>query len=56
MPEGSIGRAYYDFVHREGLSADGLIASSEEAPKSIDWLSRAMARRSAWDIHDLQHG
>ena len=21
MPEGSIGRAYYDFVHREGLSA-----------------------------------
>ena len=35
LPEGSIGRAYYDFVHREGLSADGLIASSDEAP-SID--------------------
>ena len=33
LPEGGIGRAYYDFVHAEGLSADGLIASSHEAPR-----------------------
>ena len=26
LPAGSIGRAYYDFVHAENLSADGLIA------------------------------
>lgn len=56
MPDGSIGRAYYDFVHREGLSADGLIASSEEAPRF-----EKMGRNERWlgdrlrDIHDLQH-
>lgn len=56
MPEGSIGRAYYDFVHREGLSADGLIASSEEAPRF-----EKIGRNERWlgdrlrDIHDLQH-
>lgn len=56
MPEGSIGRAYYDFVHHEGLSADGLIASSEEAPRF-----EKMGRNERWlgdrlrDIHDLQH-
>jgi len=56
MPEGSIGRAYYDFVHREGLSADGLIASSEEAPRF-----EKIGRHERWlgdrlrDIHDLQH-
>ena len=33
LPEGSIGRAYYDCVHAAGLSADGLIASSLEAPR-----------------------
>lgn len=56
MPDGSIGRAYYDFVHREGLSADGLIASSDEAPRF-----EKMGRNERWlgdrlrDIHDLQH-
>ena len=56
LPEGSIGRAYYDFVHREGLSADGLIASSDEAPSIDDmgqtekWLGNRLR-----DIHDLQH-
>lgn len=56
MPEGSIGRAYYDFVHREGLSADGLIASSEEAPRvdSIGYHERWLGDRLR-DIHDLQH-
>ena len=56
LPEGSIGRAYYDFVHAEGLSADGLIASSHEAPRF-----EKMAEKPRWlgdrlrDIHDLQH-
>ena len=56
MPEGSIGRAYYDFVHSQGLSADGLIAAREEAPK-YDGLSEEeqwFANRLR-DIHDLQH-
>jgi len=56
MPEGSIGRTYYDFVHAEGLSADGLIASSEEAPAvektspELRWTGERLR-----DIHDLQH-
>ena len=56
MPEGSVGRAYYDFVHAEGLSADGLIASSEEAPfvEDIDPDMRWLGDRLR-DIHDLQH-
>lgn len=56
LPEGSIGRAYYDFVHAEGLSADGLIESSHEAPRF-----EKIAQDQRWlgdrlrDIHDLQH-
>ena len=56
LPEGSIGRAYYDFVHAEGLSADGLIESSHEAPRfekighNLRWLGDRLR-----DIHDLQH-
>ena len=56
LPEGSIGRTYYDFVHGEGLSADGLIASSEEAPRfaNIGRVQRWLGDRLR-DIHDLQH-
>ena len=56
LPKGSIGRTYYDFVHAEGLSADGLIASSHEAPRfekigqDLRWLGDRLR-----DIHDLQH-
>lgn len=56
MPEGSIGRAYYNFVHGENLSADGLIASSKVAR---DY--RGFSDDERWtadrlrDIHDLQH-
>jgi ubiquinone biosynthesis protein COQ4 len=56
LPEGSIGKAYYDFVHAEGLSADGLIESSHEAPRfetigqNLRWLGDRLR-----DIHDLQH-
>ena len=56
LPEGSIGKAYYDFVHAEGLSADGLIASSHEAPRfeKIGQDQRWLGDRLR-DIHDLQH-
>jgi ubiquinone biosynthesis protein COQ4 len=56
LPEGSIGRAYYDFVHAEGLSADGLIASSHQAPRfeKIGQDQRWLGDRLR-DIHDLQH-
>lgn len=56
LAEGSIGRHYACFVHGEGLSADGLISSSE-AGQSLDLLSlqeRYIGERLR-DIHDLQH-
>ncbi len=59
LPEGSIGRVYYDFVHGENLSADGLIASSE-TPSRYD-IYRGLSEDEIWladrlrDIHDLQH-
>lgn len=56
MPEGSLGRAYLDFVESQYLSADGLVAASEEAPRpgEADADERWLANRLR-DIHDLQH-
>lgn len=56
MPDGSLGRAYLRFVEEQDLSADGLVAASEEAPRHVDksaeerWLGNRLR-----DIHDLQH-
>ncbi|MEZ5573490.1 MAG: Coq4 family protein [Halioglobus sp.] len=56
MPEGSVGRAYLNFVETQYLSADGLVAASEEAPRSRErnpderWFGGRLR-----DIHDLQH-
>jgi len=56
MPEGSLGRAYLDFVSTQQLSADGLVAASEEAPRNtyLDLDEQWMGARLR-DIHDLQH-
>ena len=59
LPAGSIGRAYYDFVHAENLSADGLIASSDTSARED--IYRLLSEDEIWladrlrDIHDLQH-
>lgn len=56
MPADSLGRAYLKFVESQDLSADGLVAASEETPRrtvlSPDelWLGNRLR-----DIHDLQH-
>jgi ubiquinone biosynthesis protein COQ4 len=56
MPAGSLGRAYLEFVESQYLSADGLVAASEEAPRRSErdpeerWLADRLR-----DIHDLQH-
>jgi ubiquinone biosynthesis protein COQ4 len=56
MPAGSLGRAYLEFVESQQLSADGLVAASEEAPRwhylgaDERWLADRLR-----DIHDLQH-
>jgi ubiquinone biosynthesis protein COQ4 len=56
MPRGSLGRAYLRFVEARDISADGLVAASEEAPREreLDPDTRWLANRLR-DIHDLQH-
>ncbi len=57
LPPGSLGRTYGEFMAREALSADGLVAASEEraepgkAPAPEQQLFGARLR----DSHDLWH-
>ncbi len=54
LPEGSLGRAYLEFVDSEGITADGLVEASKKARRDMtpelnwikDWLR---------DTHDLWH-
>jgi len=57
LPEGSLGRAYLEFVERENISADGIRAAAEKGmertrmlPPPLDYVSARMR-----DTHDLWH-
>lgn len=56
MPEGSLGRAYLHFIQSEDLSAEGLVAASQEAPRrdgrddNLTYLGNRLR-----DSHDLYH-
>ena len=54
LPPGSLGRAYYDFMTKEHLSAEGLVVASEGAVKptadDITWF-----RERNREMHDLFH-
>ena len=57
LPPGSVGRAYVDFMQREGLSAAGLVAES----KKMASRARDFGDQLGWyvnrlrDTHDLLH-
>jgi ubiquinone biosynthesis protein COQ4 len=55
MPEGSLGRAYLEFVESENLSADGLVEASAAEDENYQnaWLQRYGLRLR--DMHDLWH-
>ncbi|MEN6544169.1 Coq4 family protein [Parvibaculum sp.] len=57
LPKGTLGRAYYEFMAEENLSADGLVAASEEAPRHYrDMPAEArLFRDRLRDAHDLWH-
>jgi len=56
LPEGSLGRAYADFVSREQLSADGLVAASAEGGGGWDYGDeRRLVGDRLRDMHDLWH-
>lgn len=55
LPEGSVGRAYLDFMRREGLSAAGLVAEADKMGRQkfddqIQWYANRLR-----DTHDLFH-
>lgn len=57
LPAGTVGRAYADFMRREGLTAAGLVAESEKwwdkqdrAEDDMEFYSRRLR-----DTHDLMH-
>ncbi len=57
LPQGSLGRAYLDFVERENISAAGIreagamgTAHPEALPAPLDWIHARMR-----DTHDLWH-
>jgi ubiquinone biosynthesis protein COQ4 len=58
LPDGSLGRAYADFVTREEISADGLVEASLEGgrgpdpdlPEERQWFGARLR-----DMHDLWH-
>jgi ubiquinone biosynthesis protein COQ4 len=56
LPEGSLGRAYLDFVESEGISAEGIRDASaqamtkQEGPDDLGYVHQRMR-----DTHDLWH-
>lgn len=56
LPEGTLGRSYYEFMAEENLTADGLVAASEEAPRRADRPEGALVFGDRMrDSHDLWH-
>lgn len=55
LPEGSLGRAYLQFCERHGITADGLIAASQEGDMSALGADEQFVAARMRDIHDLIH-
>ncbi|GGD10140.1 ubiquinone biosynthesis protein [Pyruvatibacter mobilis] len=55
LPDGSLGRAYLEFVERENLSADGLTDASVKGGRIIKDPDLALYAARTRDMHDLWH-
>ena len=55
LPEGSYGRTYLKFLETEGLSAEGLVEASFEAPRTQQQADYELFTSRLRDSHDLQH-
>jgi ubiquinone biosynthesis protein COQ4 len=54
LPAGTLGRAYYDFIATEKLSAEGLVEASRiERPPAADDVT--LFRERSREMHDLLH-
>jgi ubiquinone biosynthesis protein COQ4 len=55
LPAGSMGRAYFDFMETENLTADGLVMASQEWEKDKVSPEVELFRNRMRDAHDLTH-
>jgi len=55
LPDGSVGRAYLDFVESENISADGIVAADHKDGTRVESAREAWLRRRLRDTHDLWH-
>lgn len=55
LPHGTLGRTYADFVSREQISADGLVAASMEGEHVDRGIERQIFGERLRDSHDLWH-
>jgi ubiquinone biosynthesis protein COQ4 len=55
MPDGSLGRAYLDFVASENLSAEGLVAVSNLRETLAPGEDLTLFRERTREMHDLLH-
>ncbi len=55
LPEGTLGKAYIDFMEREGITAEGLVEASEEV--YTDFTDKDLERyvMRTREMHDLWH-
>jgi ubiquinone biosynthesis protein COQ4 len=55
LPQGTMGRAYFEFMEEEKLSADGLVQASQDWEKDTVPPDVALFRERMRDTHDLTH-
>ncbi|HEY0265627.1 MAG TPA: Coq4 family protein [Rhizomicrobium sp.] len=55
LPPGSVGRAYFDFMEAENLTATGLVAASQSWETDPVPADIALFRERMRDAHDLTH-
>lgn len=55
LPEGSVGRTYFEFMEEENLTADGLVQASQEWDNDPVPADMQFYRERMRDSHDLTH-
>jgi ubiquinone biosynthesis protein COQ4 len=55
LPAGSLGRAYYDFMASENLSAEGLVEASRITMQALPADDVTLFRERSREMHDLLH-
>jgi len=55
LPAGTVGRAYYDFMASESLSAEGLVEASRITMRALPADEVTLFRERSREMHDLLH-